>query len=87
MTEGVRIFDDWQIRIEAPDLLPNFDPAHAGHDPVRNTASKQQLVMINTSVQDSHALHSLKDELDGGCQLILVEFIAAEAVDDCTACG
>ena len=30
MTERVRIFDDWQILLEAPDLLPKFDPAHAG---------------------------------------------------------
>ena len=34
------------------------------------------------SVESSYALRSLKDELYGSCQFVLVEVIAAEAVKD-----
>ena len=52
-----------------------------------NTASKPQPVMVNSSVKGLHVLRGLKDELDGGRQFILVEFITAEAVDDAPLTG
>jgi len=47
--------------------------------------TKPQLVIADSSVEGSHALRSLKDEIYGSCQFILVEVIAAEAVKDGTA--